>query len=289
MKNALKSVVFLMLGFVLVVWLSPSGFCATYKLAFLEAEDDIPVEDESEYNWAKQNQVTTLIHPAGAGKFKNEKGDAVNLTDFQIVWWHRANAADIPKFFLEKASMDAFLDFVKAGGSLFLSQVALHYVFDLGLESVEPRLCAANVDHGVSGIIAAPDMEKHALFNGFKEMGLDPTKGFNIDCYGHDCMSDFYPNGPAKDGTVIVMEYQEPHPAAWFGQVTPMVEYKIGNGIILTSGWRFTVFRSGDEDCKFHDNMVQLHKNIMEYLGASASVDANGKLSSQWGKIKNVN
>ena len=58
----------------------------------------------------------------------------------------------------------------------------------------------------------------------------EPFKGFNINCYGHDCMSDFYPKGPAKNGTVLGKAYQEPHPQPWFGQVTPLVEYKIGDG-----------------------------------------------------------
>ncbi|HGJ65968.1 TPA: DUF4960 domain-containing protein [bacterium] len=289
MKNNQKCCVFLGLILVISMCISSLAFGATYRLAFLEAEDKMPIEDESEYKWAKANQTTTLIFPSGSGKFKDEKGNAVKLTDFQIVWWHRANAATIPPNFLENSTKNAFLDFVKAGGSLFLSQVALHYVFDLGLESLEPRLCAPNVDHATSGIIAAEGQETHPVFAGFKAMGLDPAKGFNIDCYGHDCMSDFYPKGPAKDGTVLGKAYQEPHPQAWFGQVTPLVEYKVGNGIIIVSGWRFTVFRSNDEKCKYSDAMTKLHENIMEYLGAAASVDSKDKLPSQWGLIKNRN
>jgi len=276
----------LLLVLTFVICINSLAFGAAYKMAFLEAEDKIPVEDESEYKWAKQKYNATLIFPGASGKFKDEKGNPVALSDFHIVWWHRANKQDIPKFFMDQATMDAFLNFAKNGGSVFLSQVALHYVFDLGLESVEPRLCGPNVDHAPTGVIAAEGMEKHPFFNGFKEKGLDPKKGFNIDCYGHDCMSDFYPKGPAKNGIIAVMEYQEPHPAAWFGQVTPMVEYKVGNGLIVTSGWRFTVFRSGDEKCKFHDNMVLLHENVMEYLGASASVEIKGKLPALWGMIK---
>jgi len=288
MNNLLKSGVFLTFGFalILLLFLGNPAFSMSYKLAFLEAEDQVPVEDESEYNWAKLNNGTTLIHPAGAGKFKDDGGKSVKLEDFQIVWWHRANASTIPPVFLESSTKDAFLNYVKAGGSLFLSQVALHYVFDLGLEKLEPRLCAPNADHNPSGIIAAPGQEKHQLFAGFDKMGVDPVKGFNIDCYGHDCMADFYPNGPAQGGTVIVMEYQEPHPQAWFGQVTPMVEYKVGSGTILTSGWRFTVFRSVDEKCKYSDNMIKLHENVMNYLGALADVEPQGKSSATWGMIK---
>ncbi|MDQ1328159.1 MAG: hypothetical protein QG641_1444, partial [Candidatus Poribacteria bacterium] len=124
MKNLLKSGVFLTFGFALILLLvlGNSAFSTSYKLAFLEAEDQVPVEDESEYNWAKQNNVTTLIHPAGAGKFKDDAGKSVKLEDFQIVWWHRANASTIPPVFLDSATKDAFLDYVKGGGSLFLSQ-----------------------------------------------------------------------------------------------------------------------------------------------------------------------
>jgi len=268
-----------------VLMLLSANICNAAFMAFLEAEDAVPVEDESEYNWAKSEYGAVLIFPDGAGKFKNEKGAAVKLSDFSIVWWHRAHANTIPPPFLEDAMMDAFLNFAKSGGSVFLSQVALYYVYSMGIEPVVPRLCAPNVDHAVSGIIAAKGQEGHPFFDGFKQMGEDPTKGISIDCYGHDCMSDFYPNGPAQGGTIAVMEWQDPLPG-WFGQVTPMVEYKVGDGIIVTSGWRFTVFRSGDEDCEFHDNMVNLHKNIMNYLGTAAAVSAKGKLPLTWGFVK---
>lgn len=263
-----------------------SAFGIGFKLAFLEAEDKVPVEDESEYEWAIDNYNTTLIHPNGAGKFKSDNGNSVNLGDFQVVWWHRANANNLPAIFLENAMKDAFLSFVEKGGSLFLSQVAFHYIYDLEIESLEPRWCAPNVDHGASGIMAVNGNEKHPVFKDFKEMGVKPEEGFNIDCYGHDNMCDFYPNGPPKVVTVLAEAYQEPHPAAWFGTVSPLCEYKHGDGIIMISGWRFTVFRSGDEGCEHHDYMVKLHENIMEYLAAAAAVDSQDKLTATWGMIK---
>jgi hypothetical protein len=287
-KTIFNPKLLLMLCFTSILFLSLNHFAASagFRLAFLEAEDKVPVEDEPEYNWAKENYNATLIHPAGAGEFKDDKGNPVRLEDFQVVWWHRANTNTIPPVFLEKAMMDAFLSFVEGGGSLFLSQVAFHYVFDLGLESLEPRWCGPNVDHAVSGIIAAPGQEEHPAFAGFKEMGADPAEGFNIDCYGHDNMCDFYPNGPPKEGIVIGMAYQEPHPQVWFGQVCPLTEYHVGDGTILISGWRFTVFRSGDEDCKHHDKMVKLHENIMSYMGELAPVESRGKLPATWGMIR---
>ncbi len=288
MKTNINSKLFLMLSVVSILLLSLGHFAygAAFRLAFLEAEDKVPVEDEPEYNWAKENYDAVLIHPAGAGKFEDERGNSVRLEDFNVVWWHRANVNNIPGVFLEKATMDAFLGFVEQGGSLFLSQVAFHYVFDLGLESLEPRWCGPNVDHAVSGIIAAPGQEDHPVFAGFKEMGEDPAEGFNIDCYGHDSMCDFYPNGPPKEAIVLGMAYQEPHPQGWFGQVCPLCEYHVGDGTIIISGWRFTVFRSGEEGCDDHDKMVKLHENIMDYLGALAAVEFKGKLSSTWGGIK---
>jgi hypothetical protein len=271
---------------VLLLCFTQTAFCAGIRMAFLEAEDQVPVEDEAEYNWAVENYNATLIHPAGGGKFEDDKGNAVKLDDFQVVWWHRANQNNIPPVFLEQSTMDAFLSYVENGGSLFLSQVAFHYVFDLGLESLEPRWCAPNVDNAPTGIIAAEGQEDHAVFNGFKEMGVDPAEGFNIDCYGHDSMCDFYPNGPPNEGLVLGKAYQEPHPQGWFGQVCPLCEYKVGDGTIIISGWRFTVFRSGEEGCDHHDLMVKLHENIMSYLGTLAPVDYAGKLPIAWGEIK---
>lgn len=287
MKNLIRLNLFLVLSILsMLLFLNHVTLGAGFKLAFLEAEDKVPVEDESEYTWAMDNYNTTLIHPAGTGKFQDDKGNAVNLGDFQVVWWHRANVNNIPPLFLENAMMDAFLKFVDDGGSLFLSQVAFHYIFDLGLESLEPRWCSPNVDNAPTGIIAAEGQENHPVFDGFKGMGVDPAAGFNIDCYGHDNMCDFYPSGPPKSGTVLGKAYQEPHPAAWFGQVCPLCEYEYGDGIIIISGWRFTVFRSGDEGCKHHDYMVKLHENIMGYLAEAAAVDSQDKLTATWGMIK---
>ena len=263
---------------------STSAYSA--RMAFLEAEEKLPVEDESEYKWAKGKYGAILIRPSGAGKFIDEKGGKVELSNFQIVWWHRANDKELPKVFLDPAMKKAFLDFVENGGSLFLSQVAFYYVAELGLESVPIRKCDPNVDRAITGIIAVPGQEGHPVFDGFKKMGDDPAKGFNINCYGHDKMCDFYPNGPAKEGIVIAEAYQEPHPQPWFGKVAPLCEYKVGKGTILISGWRFTVFRSGDEKCKYHDKMVKLHENIMSYLGALAPVNTKDKSPVTWGIIK---
>ena len=288
MKIIFISKLLIILGFTLIslLLINSPVFSAGFRLAFLDANDSVPVEHESEYTWAVDNYDATLIHPAGGGAFKNDDGNTVRLEDFQVVWWHHASSNSIPPDFLEGDTMDAFMSFVEDGGSLFLSQVALHYVFDLGLETLEPRLCAPNVDFATSGIIAAEGQEDHPVFAGFKAMGADPAEGFNIDCYGHDNMSDFYPNGPPNEGTVLGMAYQEPHPQAWFGQVTPLCEYKVGDGTIIISGWRFTVFRSGDEGCDDHDKMVKLHENIMDYLSTLAAVEPSGKLAATWGGIK---
>ena len=288
MKVIINSKFSLVLAFTLFSLLSlrNPAFSASFRLAFLEAGDAVPVEHESEYTWAVDNYNATLVHPDGAGAFKNDSGNSVRLEDFQVVWWHHASSDSIPPDFLEDATMDAFVSFVEGGGSLFLSQVAFHYVFDLGIETTQPRLPGSNVDHGVSGIIAAEGQEDHPVFAGFKALGVDPAEGFNIDCYGHDNMSDFHPNGPPAIGTVLGMAYQEPHPQGWFGQVTPLCEYNVGDGTIIISGWRFTVFRSGDEGCDDHDKMVKLHENIMDYLGTLAAVEPSGKLASTWGGIK---
>lgn len=287
MRIAYKSKPLFILCLVLIFTLasSPFAFGVGAKVAFLEAEGAVPVEDEAEYNWAEENYNATLIYPDNAGTFIDENGNSVELSDFHVVWWHRASSSEIPPIFLEQATMDAFMSFVEDGGSLFLSQVAFHYVFDLGLENLEPRQEGPNADHVASGIIAAPGEEDHPVFAGFKELGVDPAEGFNIDCYGHDSMCDFYPVGP-PEATVLGMAYQEPHPQAWFGQVCPLCEYKVGDGTIIISGWRFTVFRSGDEGCEHAELMEKLHENIFSYLGTLAPVEAKDKLPATWGSIK---
>jgi hypothetical protein len=257
------------------------SYAAEIKLAFLTERDKFDDTDKFEYQWADENFKTSLLRVKN-GKFVDESGNSRNLKDFAVIWWHKADEAKMPEAFLDNSVKNAILDYVKSGGSAFFSQVAFHYPFDLGLESQEPRLCGPNVDGGPNGFMPAEGQIDHPIFKGFKKADLE--KGILHNTYGHDCMSDFYPNS-GKDREVIGNEWQEPKPA-WFGQVNPLSQYHHGDGLIFISGWRETVLRNQGE---YYDRMTLLHENIINYLVSEsvfAQVDAGMKVAATWGKVK---
>ena len=257
------------------------AYAADIKMAFLTERDKFDDTDRFEYEWADKNFDTTLLRVKN-GKFMDEGGKSRNLKDFAVIWWHKADEAKIPEAFLDNTVKNAILDYVKSGGAAFFSQVAFHYPFDLGLESQEPRITGPNVDGGPNGFMPAEGQINHPIFKGFKKADLE--KGILHNTYGHDCMSDFYPNG-GKDREVIGHAWQEPKPG-WFGQVNPLSQYHHGDGLIFISGWRETVLRNQG---KYYDRMTLLHENIINYLAdesAFARVDAGMKIATTWGNVK---
>ena len=91
---------------------------------------------------------------------------------------------------------NAFLAYVEAGGGLLLSNLAFHYLFDMGVDPGEPRYFGANANSPLdwTDIQITQGQEDHPIFDGLPvENGI-----IQYDIQGWTEGSDFYtPNGPA--------------------------------------------------------------------------------------------
>jgi hypothetical protein len=222
------------------------------------------------YDWAKANFNAKILSPPRTQK---------ELTEFGVVWWDESHGAAIPALFTEKAVIEAFLSYAEAGGGLLLSNLAFHYVKEMGVESGEPRYFGANANSPLdwTDIHIAKGQEQHPIFQGLK---ID--KGaIQYDIQGWTEGSDFCvgPNGP-KDGTLLA-QVADGHP-----QCNPLVEYEVGDGRIIIIGW---VWSSWGVNQKLLDTHAALHANILNYLASQskfAPVEASGKLAATWGALK---
>lgn len=227
---------------------------------------------EAAYKWAQENFKAQII-PLPKNK--------AELSKFGVIWWDESNGAAIPDAFTEKATVDAFLGYIKDGGGVLLSSLAFHYVYEMGIEPENIRYFGANANSPLdwTDIQITQGQEKHSIFK-----GLEVDNGLiQYDIQGYAEGSDFYgaaaPLGP-KNGTLLAQTI-DGHP-----QCNPLVEYKEGDGTIIIIGW---VWSSWVINAKLEDVHGPLHSNIIKYLASKsrfAAVDAESKLATKWGSLK---
>jgi len=227
---------------------------------------------EAAYKWAQSRFDAKIV---GRPTSKND------LLGYGVVWWDESHAPAIPPAFLEKATLDAFRGYVQEGGGLLLSNLAFHALFEMGVESGQPRYFGRNDASPLdwTDIQITKGQEKHPIFKGLKvENGV-----IQYDIQGWTEGSDFYspagPTGP-KDGKLLA-QVVDGHP-----QTNPLVEYSVGQGAIVAIGWVWSSFVVNKKLAGVHE---PLHANLIEYLASKsrfASVEPSGKLSVLWGSLK---
>jgi hypothetical protein len=207
--------------------------------------------------------------------------DKEELKRYGVVWWDESNGPSIPQPFLEKPVMEAFRGYVEDGGGLLLSSLAFHYIYDMGVESGQPRYFGRNDNLPLdwTDIAITKGQEAHPIFKGLKvENGI-----IQYDIKGWTEGSDFYsPQGPVgpKNGTLLA-EVVPGHP-----QCNPLAEYSVGKGTILIIGWVWTAWVVNSHLEKVHS---KLYENMINYLASKslfAPVDPLDKLAVRWGEVK---
>lgn len=261
------------LSAVLVMLTATHGNWAQSFTLGLVSEDNPKLDADAAYKWA-QGKFNAVIIPCPKTK--------TDLTKFGVVWWDESDGASIPQAFLGKGAVDAFLEYVKDGGGLLLSNLAFHYVYEMGLEPENPRYFGRNDNSPLdwTDIQITKGQENHPVFKGMTvEKGL-----IQYDIQGWTDGSDFYgangPLGPKKDG-ILLAQTIDGRP-----QCNPLVEYRVGGGTIIIIGW---VWSSWVVNKKLEDVHGQLHTNILNYLASKskfAAIDGRGKLAATWGSIK---
>ena len=72
--------------------------------------------------------------------FERLSSGATPLQGLSALWWHYDSAATLPRAVLDPSIVSGLRNYVRQGGSLFLSLLAAQYVVDLGLEEVRPNV-----------------------------------------------------------------------------------------------------------------------------------------------------
>ncbi|MFQ6044387.1 MAG: DUF4960 domain-containing protein [Candidatus Poribacteria bacterium] len=221
------------------------------------------------YEWAQKNFDAKIIPPPNA---------QAELEAYGVVYWDESHAPAIPARYTDKKTVDAFRGYVEAGGGLLLTNLALHYVFEMGVESTQPRYFGRNDNSPLdwTDFAIAKGQENHPIFKGMKiEKGA-----IQYDIKGWTEGSDFCINNKPKEGKVLA-EVMAGHP-----QCYPLVEYSVGKGTIIVLGW---VWSSWVVNKHLEDVHGKLTSNILNYLAeqsAFAPVEYGNKLATVWGIIK---
>jgi len=240
----------------------------------LVSDGALKANAEVAYKWA-QSKFNAQVIPIPKSK--------ADLTKFGVVWWDESNGPSIPNAFTDQAVINSFLNYVKDGGGLLLSNLALHYVNEMGLEANQLRYFGANANIPLdwTDLQIAKGQEKHPIFNGMKvEGGV-----IQYDILGYCEGSDFYgangPTGPQNKNSKLLAQTIDKQP-----QCNGLVEYTVDAGTIIVIGWVWSSFAI---NAKLEDIHGPLHNNIIKYLATKskfAAVDLSGKLTSTWGSIK---
>jgi len=240
----------------------------------LVSDGPLKANSDVAYSWAQKNFKAQVI------PIPKSKAD---LVKYGVVWWDESNGAEIPGNFKDKAVINAFLEYLKDGGGLLLSNLAFHYVYEMGIEPENLRYYGANANSPLdwTDFQIPAGQEKHPIFKGLKIEG----NIIQYDIQGWTEGSDFYaaagPAGPKDKNATILAQTVDGHP-----QCNGLVEYKVGSGTMIIIGW---VWSSWAINKKLENVHGPLHANIINYLASKskfAPVQPDKKLITTWSKVK---
>lgn len=268
--RVLKSKDLMIAGMVVLFGLigfAPLSWGQDFKLGLVN-DGELTPNPEAAYDWAEQNFDVQII------PIPESKED---LKEFGVVWWDESDGPSIPNAFLEQKVIDAFLGYVEDGGTLLLSSLAFHYVFEMGLQDENPRYfgTAPNNPLDTTDFRIAEGQENHPIFE-----GMDVQDGvIQYDILGWSQGSDFYAvAGPDDNGVLLASNIG--------GGLNALAEYQEGDGTIIIIGW---VWSSWAINADLEDIHGPLYANILNYLASRslfAPVDIHDKLVGTWGAVK---
>ncbi|MCY4567824.1 MAG: DUF4960 domain-containing protein [Candidatus Poribacteria bacterium] len=256
-------------------------YSAEVTVGLLAGNNKLGEVEEAAYAWAKDNFKTTTLVVDKSGNFKNE-GTARQPEEFSVLWVFYTETDTLPEPFLADATKKAIFDYVEAGGSLFLSALALRYVVELDVEKGgDPRVFQPlGKDPPEIGVVPTADGKNHPVFEGF-----DTSKPiFLTSMQQNGFTSDFFNFGKDPEGTILGTKTRG---GGAGGGERPFVEYEVSDGVLITLGHHNGVYT--DAKSEEGDNLRKLTTNVLNYLGENSAffaVDPNSKLAITWGAIK---
>ena len=272
----------LCLTLLISAWLIVPAYSADVTVGLLASSNNLGEVEEAAYEWAENNFQTKTLLVDKSGNFKSNGGTATQPEQFAVLWMLYTETNTLPDAFLADATKKAILDYVEAGGGVFLSALALRYVFELGVEDGgDPRVFQPlGKDPPEIGVIPTADGKKHPVFKGF-----DTSKPVFLTSMQQDGFTaDFFNLGADPEGTILGTKTRG---GGAGGGERPFVEYEVGNGAIITLGHHNGVYT--DAKSEEGENLRNLTANVLNYLGENSAffaVEPSGKLATMWGDLK---
>ena len=257
-------------------------YSADVTVGLLAGNNKLGEVEEAAYAWAKDNFKTITLLVDKSGNFKNAGGTALQLEQFAVLWLFYTETNTLPEPFLAAPTVKKILDYVEAGGGVFLSALALRYVVELDVEDGgDPRVFGPlGKDPPEIGVLPTADGKNHPVFEGF-----DTSKPVFLTSMAQDGFtSDFFNLGDDPSGTILGTKTRG---GGAGGGERPFVEYEVGDGIVITLGHHNGVYT--DAKSKEGTNLRNLTANVLNYLGENSAffaVEPNGKLATTWGNLK---
>ena len=256
-------------------------YSADITVGLLAGSNTLGEVEEAAYEWAADNFQTKTLLVDKSGNFKSG-GTAMQPEAFAVLWMFYTETNTLPDPFLADATKKAILDYVESGGGMFLSALALRYVFELGVEDGgDPRVFQPlGKEPPEIGVVPTADGKKHPVFEGF-----DTSKPVFLTSMQQDGFTaDFFNFGADPEGTILGTKTRG---GGAGGGERPFVEYEVGDGVIITLGHHNGVYT--DAKSEEGQNLRNLTANVLNYLGENSAffaVEPDGKLATTWGDLK---
>ena len=260
------------------------AYATDVTVGFLAGSNQLGEVEEAAYEWVKDVFQTKMLIADKSGNFKTNTGSATKLDQFAVLWLFYTETNTLPDPFLEDATKKNLLDYLEAGGSIFLSALGLKYVIDLGVDEGNVRVFSPLGKGGTEiGVRATDEHKDHPVFEGFDTgepifLTSMAQPGFTAD------FINFKASPPA--GKILGTKTRDGGAGA--GE-RPLVEYDVNDGKIITLGHHNGVYT--DTSSKESDNLRKLSENVLNYLGETSvffDVEPDGKLATTWGNLKSA-
>jgi glycogen debranching enzyme len=178
-----------------------------------------------------------------------------------LLWWHFDSSRNIPPPSLNPEVISSLQDFVRGGGSLFLSLLAAQYVADLGFEDVRPNILTKGAWDEKNWASDYPDIRGFGTFRGHPIFDGLPGGVYTWNpSMGDKWCGAFYDGTLPARGRVVAVDRQYIRLKEERRLIT---EYAVGKGRILTVG---TYFFFNDYHLRFRPHLERFASNCLTYL-----------------------
>ena len=199
-------------------------YSADVTVGLLAGSNKLGEVEEAAYEWAEDNFKTTTLFVDKSGNFKNPNGTALQPEQFAVLWMFYTETNTLPDPFLADATKKAILDYAEAGGGVFLSALALRYVFELDVEDGgDPRVFGPlGKEPPEIGVIPTADAKNHPVFEGF-----DTSKPVFLTSMAQEGFTSDFHNFGGTDPSGTILGTKTRGGGAGGGE-RPFVEYEVG-------------------------------------------------------------